>query len=306
MKPGDGMKPAFFYNAEIRNNGTPRRVFEAAARLGWRDLGLKRYNRPLLDVDFSSHDFWLFIDDGRDDIDMEVPETGVSACWLVDTHLGYETRLDWAKKFDFIFTAQKDAAVKMQSLGLNAHWLPLACLPNVDPNALELSPLDKAVLGPYGLQRVHDVVFVGHLNQGSFVDGSGNNRVEYLDHIFKAFPNSWFSQSVFFEQAAIRYARGRVGFNVSIKHDLNMRVFEVMSTGICLVTDYVADLEELGFKDEVHYLGYDGKEDAVEKIEWALKNPMEREKIAKAGHRLVREKHTYQDRIKQIIETVGV
>ena len=125
------MTPAFFYNADIRNNGTARRVTESAIQMEWQNLGFKRYTRPLNNVDFSAHDFWLFIDDGRDDIPLSVPETGVSACWLIDTHLGWATRREWAEKFDFVFTAQKGAAEQMKKEGLNAHWLPLACLPQL-------------------------------------------------------------------------------------------------------------------------------------------------------------------------------
>tara|TARA_R110000744_G_scaffold273221_1_gene386114 strand:- start:4822 stop:5721 length:900 start_codon:yes stop_codon:yes gene_type:complete len=298
------MYPAFFYNSDIRNNGTARRVTDAVVQMGWLEKGFKRYTRPIPES-AENHDFWLFIDDGRDEIPMEVPIHGTSACWLVDTHLGFETRFEWAKKFDFVFTAQKRGAEDMKALGLNAHWLPLACLPNVDCSYGELSDLSKEELGPYGLQKMHDVVFVGHVNMGA-EGGLGNNRLEYLDRIYKEFPTSWFANNVYFVDAAIRYARGRVGFNISIKDDLNMRFFETLSYGNCLITDRAAvGWEELGFKDEVHFLAYDDLDDAVEKVRWALENPMEREKIAKAGHSLAREQHTYQDRIAQMRYLIG-
>ena len=99
------MYPAFFYNSDIRNNGTARRVTDAVVQMGWLEKGFKRYTRPIPES-AENHDFWLFIDDGRDEIPMEVPIHGTSACWLVDTHLGFETRFEWAKKFDFVFTAQ--------------------------------------------------------------------------------------------------------------------------------------------------------------------------------------------------------
>ena len=312
-KGGDGMKsPGLFYNADIRNNGTARRMSEAVFQLGYKDTGFERYSRPFhKDVDFAKHDLWLFVDDGRDEIPMELPEgSAPKCCYLVDTHLGYEIRLEWAKKFDFVFVAQKPTVARMKADGVeNIFWLPLACTPTVDLTAGELLKAPKEQVGPYGLNKRHDVVFVGYLNSGWWEDGvkKGNDRIAALDTIMGAFPNSWLAFNCFLTDAAIRYARGRVGFNISIKDDLNMRFFETLSYGLCLVTNTnVHGWEELGFVDGEHFLGYTTLEEAKDKISWALKNPMEREKIAKAGHRLVREKHTYQDRIKQIIETVGV
>lgn len=303
--------PALIYNAEIRNNGTARRVVETLYRMGYKETGMERYNRPWYkEPDFDKHDFWLFIDDGRDEIPMpDLPSP--NACWLVDTHLGYDIRLKWARHFDHVFLCQKPDVEKMQFDGVeNVHWLPLACMPNLDPSYGEFQnskgDLPKDFFGPFGLQKIHDVAFVGHMT--TELNGKcTNNRMHYLDTVFKAFPNSWFAFSVFFEQAALRYARARVGFNVSVRDDLNMRFFEVLSYGNCLVTNRnVVGWEDLGFEEGKHFLGYTDEEEAVESVRWALKNPMEREKVAKAGHELVRSAHTYEHRLNEMFKTVGV
>ena len=62
--------PGVLYNADIRNNGTARRVTETLVQMGFLDTGMKRYSR---NDDFTppeEHDFWLYIDDGRDEIPM--------------------------------------------------------------------------------------------------------------------------------------------------------------------------------------------------------------------------------------------
>jgi hypothetical protein len=305
--------PALIYNAEIRNNGTARRVTETFFRMGYKDSGMVRYNRPWhVEPDYDKHDFWLYIDDGRDEIPMpELPSP--NACWLVDTHLGYDIRLEWAKKFESVFLCQKPDVEKMRKDGVeNVYWLPLACMPNVDPSYGELqnhkSDLPKDFFGPFGLQKIHDVAFVGHMGSTFNPDDEGfNNRMQYLDAVFKAFPNSWYAYGAFFEQAALRYARARVGFNVSVRDDLNMRFFEVLSYGNCLATNRnVVGWDELGFEEGKHFLGYEGEEEAVSVISWALKNPMEREKIAKEGHKLVRSSHTYEHRLNEMLKTCEV
>jgi glycosyltransferase involved in cell wall biosynthesis len=304
--------PALLYNAEVRNNGTARRVTESFYQMGYKDRGMERYNRPWYsEPDFKAHDFWLYIDDGRDEIPMpDLPSP--NACWLVDTHLGYEQRLKWAMHFDYVFLCQLPDVARMETDGVqNVHWLPLACLPNVDPSYGELqnnkSELPDDFFGPFGLQKIHDVAFVGHMGNGGKLPEGSNNRIDYLDAMFKNFPNSWFAYSVFFEQAAVRYARARVGFNISIRDDLNMRFFEILSYGNCLLTNRdVVGWRELGFEEDIHFLGYQGEEEMVTKIKWALANPIEREKIAKAGHKKVRAEHTYQHRIQQMLEIIGV
>ncbi|MFA6043301.1 MAG: hypothetical protein WC786_06490, partial [Patescibacteria group bacterium] len=141
--------PALFYNAEIRNNGTARRMIEAFFLLGYKETGMKRYNRvENLEFPKGEHDFFLFIDDGRDDIAMIAPPSP-NACYLVDTHLGYEKRLEWARKFERVFLAQLPDVERMKADGVkNVHWLPLACLPGVDACAEEMAELKDFNPGP--------------------------------------------------------------------------------------------------------------------------------------------------------------
>ena len=288
------------YNAEIRNNGTPRRVQDALVRMGAKDAGMVRYNRPPYE-DIAKHDFWLFVDDGRDDIPMSVPGSP-NACWLIDSHLGYDQRLEWAREFDHVFLAQKPSVERMQQDGIESvHWLPLACHPPVDPNASELRQIG---IPREQTEQAYDVCFIGYLNTG--YEGGGNNRTDYLNSLVGGegeFDSFWVAFGVFFQDAAARYVKAKVGFNISITNDLNMRFFEVMSYGVCLVTNTdVVGWDELGFVDGVDFVGYKGKEGAIEAVRWCLEHPIEREHIAKAGHKKVRNGHTYQDRVLEILE----
>tara|TARA_R110000744_G_scaffold251492_2_gene367405 strand:- start:1752 stop:2654 length:903 start_codon:yes stop_codon:yes gene_type:complete len=289
-----------FYNAEVRNNGTGRRVWDSLVRAGGKDAGCLRHNRPIHLPQDLDHDLLLFIDDGRDDIPMEVPSGTPSACWLVDTHLGWEQRLEWASHFDNVFTAQKEGAERMRDYGLPAMWLPLACHPSVDPCIAEM--VEAREYTQYDAPDF-DLAFVGFLNRGAGGDSKSHDRVEYLDHVMKAFPNSWLAFNKFFVDAAKIYHNARVGFNISIRDDLNMRFFETLSYGTALVTNTdVVGIDDLGFQEGIHYIGYKGLEEAVERIQWALDNPMERLSIARAGHTLARSSHTYKDRIDTLLE----
>ena len=290
-----------FYNATIRNNGTARRFWDALVRMGYKEHGLVRYSRPA-GIDIKDHNLHIFVDDGRDDIDEFPPSP--NACWLIDTHLGYDKRLEWARKFDNVFLAQVSDVDKMKKDGIkNVYWLPLACSPELDVTA---SQLVQANMFDYVPDTEWDTIFVGFINGGP-PDGDGNNRLEYLDYIFKHIQNSWLALDKFFLEASARVCKARTIFNVSIKRDLNMRFFEGMSYGRCLVTNVDVDgWEELGFRKGVHFLGYQGMEEAVEKIKWACSNPMAREVTARDGYEFVRAEHTYKHRVEQMLNQCGV
>ncbi len=288
-----------FYNSDIRNNGTARRVTEAMCRLGFKESGFVRYTRPYLE--HGKHDLYLFIDDGRDDIEWLPPRP--NACYLVDTHLGYETRLKWARNFDYVFLAQLLDVDKMKADGIEkVQWLPLACSPYLDPDYYSLR---KAYGREMDLTRRYDCAFVGYLNRGFPGDPSSHDRVEFLDYVYRRFPNSWMAFNKFFMDAAIRYVRARVGLNCSIKNDLNMRFFEIMSYGVCqLCNRDMVGWERLGFKEGEHFLGFGNDlEEACYKVQWALDNPEAREAIAEKGRNLALAGHTYEHRVMQIIKT---
>lgn len=324
------MKIILCANATIRDNGTfcyARRALKTEVATK-RDT-IKWYQRGLPFPHDEEADLWLFVDDGRDDIEMDCPKP--NACWLIDTHLGWEVRYKWAKQFDTVFTAQRDGAEKLRNLGVNAHWLPLACHPPAHPIFSEqMNKRQDAVsvirdprkteeereeardvlhnmFMDCGLEKEWDVVFVGYINKGVEGHPLSKNRLDFLGDIFEAFPNSWIATDIFHEYMATRYIKGRLGFNVSILNDLNMRFFEVMSTGTALLTNVdVEGWSELGFKEGVHFIGYGGADDAIKKIHYYLEHPEEREAIAKAGNMLVRSEHTYAHRLRELLSVCGV
>ena len=224
---------------------------------------------------------------------------------MIDTHLGWDVRREWAEHFDFVFCAQRGGAERMAQDGLNAYWLPLAAHPPAHPNYGEIMTHEARddILQGRSLDRQYDLCFVGFMNE----DSTGNNRVEYLDAIFRELPNSWLAVNCFADHMAAHYIRSRLGFNLSIRDDLNMRFFEIPSTGTAMLTNRdVVGWQELGFQEDVHFIGFQGVPEALEKADYYLKHHEEREEIAAAGHVLVREKHTYAHRIREMFRICGL
>lgn len=303
----DILPVAFIYNSDIRNNGTPTLCFNSVKYQLGLDDSVRRYSPPANQSEsLPPANFYIHIDDGRDDLDWKAPEN--SAYYAIDTHLGYEFRKEKAKQFKYVYCAQKEGAERFRDDGIEtATWLPLACNPMAHPNLSEMlsHPNKETHTSGWNLQKEWDVSFVGFFKDSYPTDQ--NDRIEYLSHLFESVPNHWFAFNSFFEDMSVRYIRAKVGFNISIKNDLNMRFFEILSTGTCLLTNRTVDgIDDLGLEEDVDFLGYETKEEMVEKMQWALDNPIEREAIAKSGHEKCRKFHTYELRMKKIIENAGI
>lgn len=98
------------------------------------------------------------------------------------------------------------------------------------------------------------------------------------------------------------YNASKIALSWSSKEDLCARNWEALAMRNILVANRVPDMSSF-FSEGDHYLGFSTLEEAVSKVEWALKNPEEANKIADAGHRKVRH-HTYDNRVQQLLETV--
>lgn len=96
-----------------------------------------------------------------------------------------------------------------------------------------------------------------------------------------------------------------VGLNWSSLQDLPARVFEVMAMKMVCLTNRVPDLPE-HFEEYKQYIGFDTVSEAVEKMNWIRNSSDDAAKIAENAYELVRERHTYDIRVEQILKTAEV
>ena len=283
---------AFYYesaNRIHRNDGPPLYWFDAARRLYGKDNTIHLV--PNGDIDpgkFGKYDYHFWVDWGEDALMSHLPYTpltppkpNIYIC--SDAHLGYDYRLSRAREFDWVFCNQLEATEAFIKDGIPRErciWLPHAAEPLAYPK--------KAIINKY------DVCFIG--NVGAW------NRVEFLDRMFKEFPNFFYGKRLF-EEAAQEFCASKIVLNISIKEDLNMRFMETLSTGSFLLTNNLPSLKYL-FKEGVHYVGYDTLDEAVDKARYYIARDEERQKIADDGHAEFMAKHTYTHRLKTVMEMV--
>lgn len=289
-------KHAILYHTNFgRNDGAPLYYFNVLKNQLKLDV---MHLIPEGDISrFGKFDYYWWVDYGEDglpvDHDWKIPKDGGKTIYVAsDTHLGREYRMNKAKEFDYAFFNQKDAA---DAFGDVSQWLPHAAEPQAYP---KIEILKK-----------WDVCFVGHIQETP--NFNGFSRVDALDRLFKEFPNFYygsrhpaFPEKNLFEDAAKKFSQSKVVFNISIKDDVNMRVFEALSTGSFLLTNWIPTLEDL-FEDGKHLVTYKTLDEMVEKTKYYLEHDEEREKIALAGHEEFMKKHTYKHRVENILKKIG-
>jgi len=217
-----------------------------------------------------------------------------SAVLFTDSH-GYPTlhrRL--AKKYDHVFYAVWDKRELFDGHP-SAHWLPnFTDLKYFDgPKYADVVPeFDFGMFGSkHGLKRA-DPMTALCAKHGWTYD---------VREIGRQFKHRW-------PRTGMAMGNCKCLFNHGQKHDLNLRVFESMAIGRCLIND---DDDRSGidnlFIPWVHYVpytaySYDGLEEAML---WCMNNQTEAAKIASTAYEEVSTKHTVHNRVETILEIVG-
>lgn len=96
----------------------------------------------------------------------------------------------------------------------------------------------------------------------------------------------------------------KLNFNKTLADDINYRVFETMGCKTALITNKPPGIESF-FKDEEHLIYYNNIGDLLEKISFYLKNENKLKIIAENGYNIVKQKHTYFERAKQLVDLLN-
>jgi hypothetical protein len=79
-----------------------------------------------------------------------------------------------------------------------------------------------------------------------------------------------------------------------------------MGMGRTPVLNRVPDLEKLGLIENTHYYGFSSMDEAIQKVEIALKNTEEAHQIAKNAHDKVWKYDTWDLRVESILKECGL
>lgn len=230
-------------------------------------------------------DLFVWVDWGIKSVSPDIDEVAVpKICYMIDTHLVADKRIEIARQFDFTFLAQRAQVKEFADAGVqNVSWLPLGCSPELHN------------VGEH--ERLFDIAYCGKP-----AEGEGERRPRLLALLKERFPNNRIVQC-WPHEMALAYAQSKIVVNACVNRDVNMRVFEAMASGALLITDPADGLEEL-FEDGKHLVVYRNDDNLVEFIQFYLDNASERQRIAEEGRRFVLAHHTYEKRVEKMLHDV--
>ena len=226
------------------------------------------------------YDLYLRVDHG--DYHDDLPDSlRPKVFYAADTHLpkSWKRIRRLARRYDLVCCAHRNAAESLS----NGVWVPAACDPQLHWKASESIRWDVAFVGTEG----------------------GVPRKFYLQALRERYPNSFIGHAPHTELGTI-YSQAKIGFNYSIRDDVNMRMFEVLCSGALLVTNRLAhdDLKRLGCHDREHLVTYRTPRELFEVIDRFLQRDDEREAIARRGMARAQQQHTYVHRLQRILREV--
>lgn len=209
--------------------------------------------------------------------------TCLTAWYGIDTHMDLDKHKFITRFFDITFLAQKCYVSDFQQSGIsNVNWLPLA--------------YDQTLASPGATERVYDISYVGSFNRQMHPD-----RFQLIDLLRQRFPNSKFTSANARDMYEI-YANSKIVFNKSVNNDVNMRFFEAIGSGACVVTNEIHSngLEEL-FEEGRHYFVYQNNT-ILEQVQTILSDYKFKPEQMKE---YVSMYHTYDCRVEAILSIVG-
>lgn len=243
-------------------------------------------------------------------IDLPLPESINHPSWnMIEDRLPWKPDLSLNISSNFSFSDKPDCLSAV--IGVDPHVLSYdkereTCdvFFNMQPNYLK----DKDVLLPYAcspdhhyamsnVEKDYDASLIGlHYPQRDTLVSELRNRGHKV----------LYDLGLIYDEYREQNNRAIVGLNWSSLQDINARTFEIMAMKQVPVINRLPHLEELGFHEDQHYLGFDTVEEAVEKVEWTLAKPGPSNAISLSAYNLVHREHTYEQRIQQVFETVGL
>jgi len=226
--------------------------------------------------------------------------------WWQDDPFKYKNLLNQYKCYDefFIFDMSYSGELFKHNVKF-VTWLPFAFNESLSPSK------DKSKN-----TKDFDIIFAGF---------ASDERIAFFENIVKSgfkiklIGNHWKKSKLLSDKATLlpnispeeifkHYSSAKIGININHKQSImgvNCRTFELCGFGVFQLTDSRKDLINLyNVGEEVAV--YENMDDLANKVAYYLKNDAERVKIAAAGMTRTIKDHTYQKRMKYVIEKLGL
>ncbi len=271
-------------------------------------ITLDRTNKKLVDL-VKSYQPWLIFSVKAENIYpetiREIRNVGVkTACFYIDLLDHWPVISQLAPAYDYFFNQDHVVLRKL--------WRELN-LKNCFYMAHSAEPLPSPLANR---TNKYEVSFIGtHSNQ------TYPNREKYLNEVKDLGLNIWgtdgwrssplagcFRGRSYGDQRFDIYGHSKIvvdiNWDVLPAEGLSNRPFEVTGSGACFFVDLVREDIKRCYEEGKEFVSFKDEKDLRQKIKYYLEHDEEREKIAKAGYIKTVAKHTYIERVKQLLDII--
>ncbi len=242
---------------------------------------------------------------------LKIRKMGIpSVMWFVEDYKIFNYWTYYAPLYDAFAVIQKEPFLsELKKIGQeHAFYLPLAALPDVH-KPINLTKNEKTFYGS-------DISFLGA--------GYPNRRLAFrrlVDRDFKIWGSDWDDETILknniqldgrrinTEESVKIYNASRINLNLHssiqtgslVSHGdfVNPRTFELASIGAFQLVDKRELMDELFNSDEL--ATFDTEEEFYNRIDYFLNNPDERKKYSEKARQRVLRDHTYEQRMRTLI-----
>jgi len=288
----NGKKITFIYAHESEDWSTPMSLAKEFRSIGWEvefvSIGsnrLQNWNDSNIQSWINSNpktDIVLFMDWGRFDSFL-LDKNLVNAFWVQesgDDPQNFERNYPKSSRFHITLSPDSDAVREYKTRGIDAWWWTHFA--------------DTRVQFPIQTKPEYIAVTTRGLGSSEFLDtltqhGQGSignrNNLDYKEH------------TEFLNKGLMVVQNSRWG-------EVTRRIFEGMACKKLVLCDRLSESKRLHelFQEGEEIVFYDDIVDCINKMNYYVENPEERERIANNGYEVVTEYHTQKQRVEFIIK----
>lgn len=263
----------------------------------------KQYKKNQIDLTIVVHDFLT----KQEITEIKKLCSSPICIWFPDAISNFQKSMFFVAGYDFLFFKDNYVVEKLKNIySLNAHYLPQCCNPKKH-NIVELTQQDKEFYSC-------DITNAGNLYPSRAA--LYRQLTKYHFKLWGAPPAIWLNvpelnhiimgKSVHNEEKSKAFQSAKIVLNnmhLAEINGVNKRAFEIPACGgfqIISHNDAVGDLFEID-KEIVTYKTF---HELTEKIDYYLSHPDERKTITEAGYLRSINEHTYELRLKQLLNIV--
>ncbi len=233
----------------------------------------------------------------------ELKQAGaVTVSWWGDTPANMRKQGLLVKNWDWVFIKDRYAAFKLNTLGINAEFLPEAMNPDWHIRNYESIGSNLCFAGNVYNYRhflIRQLIEHGLTDITLFGDRPPRWAAPEVKAVYK-------NRFIVKEEKSRIFGESFACINstaMSEGNSLNCRAFEIAGAAGLQIMEYRPAIEDC-FEPEHEIVTYSSVPELVEKVERLKKDSSLAEKVRLAGHRRALSEHTYQHRIDYIFNKV--